>query len=62
MHSKPCGLLDVAGYYRLLLDFLDHAVTERFVGPQYRSLLLTDVDAGRLLDSMLLHGSQEAGV
>ena len=62
LHSKPCGLLDVAGYYRLLLEFFDHAVTERFVRPQYRSMLLADIDPGRLLDSMLLHGSQEAGV
>ena len=26
IHSKPLGLIDVAGYYQPLVDFLDHAV------------------------------------
>ena len=31
LHRKPCGLLDVEGYYQRLADFLDHAVQERFL-------------------------------
>jgi len=29
-HVKPCGLLDVCGYFGHLIKFLDHAVDERF--------------------------------
>jgi uncharacterized protein (TIGR00730 family) len=49
IHRKPCGLLDVGGYYRPLAVFLDHAVEEGFVGPESRTMLLVDSDAGRLL-------------
>ena len=31
MHQKPCGLLNVRRYYDRLIDFLDHAVSERFI-------------------------------
>ena len=31
LHRKPCGLLDVEGYYAGIAAFLEHAVEERFV-------------------------------
>nr|MDQ3828277.1 TIGR00730 family Rossman fold protein [Candidatus Tectomicrobia bacterium] len=31
LHQKPCGLLNIRDYYRSLIDFLDHAVAERFI-------------------------------
>jgi uncharacterized protein (TIGR00730 family) len=52
LHRKPCGLLNVAGYYDGLLAFLDHAVDERFIRPEHRSMLVVDDDAGRLLDRL----------
>ena len=52
LHAKPCGLLDVAGYYTGLLSFLDHAVTERFVHPEHRSLLIAGDVPGALLDQL----------
>ncbi|HEX6039628.1 TIGR00730 family Rossman fold protein [Longimicrobium sp.] len=51
-HPKPCGLLNVAGYYAPLLAMFDHAVAERFVRPQHRQLVLEDTDPGALLDKM----------
>jgi uncharacterized protein (TIGR00730 family) len=33
VHDKPCGILDVAGYFRPLLDFVQSAVAARFVRP-----------------------------
>jgi uncharacterized protein (TIGR00730 family) len=49
LQDKPCGLLDVDGFYGPLLAFLDHTVTERFVSPQNRALLLAaDTPAGLL--------------
>ena len=52
LHTKPFGLLDVAGYYGQLLGFLDHVVAERFVHPDHRSMVLVDTDPGHLLDRM----------
>ncbi len=39
-HRKPCGLLNVGGYYDHLLAFLDHATGHGFVKPAHRALLL----------------------
>jgi hypothetical protein len=48
-HDKPCGLLNVAGYYDALLSFLDHAVKSAFLRQSHRELLIGDTDAQRLL-------------
>jgi uncharacterized protein (TIGR00730 family) len=50
LHRKPCALLDVAGFYAPLRAFLDHAVTEGFLRPGHRGMLLVDDDADALLD------------
>lgn len=49
MHSKPCGLIDVAGYYRPLVNFMDHALAEQFIEPEHRAMLLIETDPERLL-------------
>jgi uncharacterized protein (TIGR00730 family) len=49
-HSKPCGLLNVQGYFDLLTTFLDHAVAEQFVKEPGRSMLMVDSDPEALLD------------
>ncbi|HKE12357.1 MAG TPA: TIGR00730 family Rossman fold protein [Myxococcota bacterium] len=51
LHRKPCGLLDVEGYFAPLLAFLDHAVKERFVKETHRALLLVAAEPGALLDA-----------
>ena len=50
IHRKPCGLLNVDGYFDGLLTFLDHAVTERFLRVEHRAMVLVDNDAARLLE------------
>ncbi len=52
LHRKPCGLLDVAGYWRPLVAFFDHAVQERFLRPQHRALLLVEEQPEGLLDAL----------
>ncbi len=52
LQSKPCGLLDVADFYAPLLAFLDHTVTERFVSPEHRALVLSGRRPGDLLDTL----------
>jgi uncharacterized protein (TIGR00730 family) len=53
LHRKPCGLLDVDDYYSELLGLLDRAVTNGFLHPTHRALLLSDTEPERLLDSLL---------
>jgi uncharacterized protein (TIGR00730 family) len=50
LHSKPCGLLNIAGYYDKLAAFLDHTVEEAFMRPQHRAMLVVENDADALLD------------
>ena len=50
LHSKPFGLLDVSGYFRHLIQFLDHAVGERFLRQENRELLLWATEPNALLD------------
>lgn len=52
MHRKPCGLLNVAGYFTPLLEFLDRSVSEKFVRQVHREMVIVDDDAPRLLDRM----------
>jgi uncharacterized protein (TIGR00730 family) len=53
IHAKPCGILDVEGYYGPLLQFLDRAVEEGFLGAESRALLVRDDDPERLLARLL---------
>lgn len=41
-HDKPCGLLNVDGYFAHLLKFLDHATAEGFLRPENRQMLICD--------------------
>ena len=49
MHAKPCGLLNVAGYFDPLLTFLDHAVSEKFVRDVHRAMVVVEHDPAVLL-------------
>lgn len=50
MHEKPCGLLNIAGYFDPLLAFLDRAVEEKFVRQVHREMVIVESDPSRLLD------------
>jgi uncharacterized protein (TIGR00730 family) len=51
LHRKPMGVLNVAGYYDLLSELLDHAVREAFLREQHRAALHVAADAEALLDA-----------
>jgi uncharacterized protein (TIGR00730 family) len=51
-HTKPCALLNTAGYYDALGLFLDHVVRERFLKAQYRSMLMCEADPETLLEKL----------
>ena len=50
LHRKPCGLLNVCGYYSKLANFLDYAVSEGFIKKPHRSLILVDESPDALLN------------
>jgi uncharacterized protein (TIGR00730 family) len=52
LHAKPCGLLNVAGFYDPLLAFLDHASAERFIKAETRGIVVADDDPAALLDRL----------
>lgn len=55
IQSKPVGLLNVNHYFDPLIAWLDHAVSEGFVRPHFRRLLLDDPAPDALLDKMARH-------
>ena len=52
VHSKPCGLLNVEGYFDPLVAFLDRAVQEGFLDPAGRGALLVAERPDQLLDGL----------
>ncbi len=52
IHNKPCGLLNVAGFYDPLLKFFDHAVAEGFLKREHRAFILDDTDPARLVERL----------
>lgn len=40
IHEKPCGLLNISGYFDGLLRYLEHAEAEGFLSPQHRAMLV----------------------
>jgi uncharacterized protein (TIGR00730 family) len=52
LHRKPCGILNVEGFYDPLLSLFDQAVTEGFLHPENRQLVIQETDPERLLDKL----------
>src|SRR6202034_211371 len=52
LHAKPCGILNVRGYYSPLLRMFDHAVEERFLKPENRALVLAWESPAELVQAL----------
>jgi hypothetical protein len=57
-HDKPVGLLNVAGYYDGLMQFLHGTVEQQFMGTWQMDLIRMDTDLLRLLPGLV----QDAGL
>jgi hypothetical protein len=55
LHRKPCGLLNVQGYFDRLLSFIDHSIDEGFVRHEYRSVLTIASSPVTLLEQLRNH-------
>ncbi|HYP28768.1 MAG TPA: TIGR00730 family Rossman fold protein [Blastocatellia bacterium] len=52
LHRKPCGLLNVDDYYRHLISFFDHAVSQKFIRPEHRSLIVIGEEPQELIERL----------
>nr|MBI3613672.1 TIGR00730 family Rossman fold protein [Nitrospirota bacterium] len=57
LHRKPCGLLNVAGFYDPLLAQLDRQVAEGFLSPTMRTLVIEAKEPGQLLTALKAYRS-----
>ena len=55
-HDKPIGILNIAGYYDRLLDFLASAVTEQFMGDWQMALVRSSDHYQTLLEDLVQAG------
>jgi len=53
IHDKPCGILDVDGFWDPLVAQLDRAVERGLVRAEHRRIVVRDDDVGRLLDRLV---------
>ncbi|HYL93538.1 MAG TPA: TIGR00730 family Rossman fold protein [Alphaproteobacteria bacterium] len=52
IQQKPCGLLNIENFWDGLLQFLDHAVSQDFVRPENRGLVLVATNVEEMLDKL----------
>jgi uncharacterized protein (TIGR00730 family) len=55
LQRKPCGILNIQGYYDHLLQMFDHAVEEQFVKPVHRQMFISDATPESLVDRLLAY-------
>jgi uncharacterized protein (TIGR00730 family) len=52
MHRKPCGILNVAGYYDALTELTAHAVAEEFLAAAHKEMVIVQDSVGQLLSQL----------
>lgn len=53
LHTKPIGVLNSAGYFDRLIQFLDQAVNDGFIAARTRGLIVEERDPAKLIDCLL---------
>ena len=53
-HQKPCGVLNVNGFYEPMKSMLDKSVSEQFMKPEHRDMILVETRPKELLDKFAL--------
>jgi uncharacterized protein (TIGR00730 family) len=52
IHQKPCGFLNVNGYYDKLIDFIDHMMKENFVNPECKNIMQVSENPKELIEQI----------
>lgn len=55
LHSKPIGMVNVAGYFDPMLAWIEHMIREGFLKEKYRQALLVSADVCEVLDKIQSH-------
>jgi uncharacterized protein (TIGR00730 family) len=61
LHQKPCGLLEVDGFFSRLVAFLDHLVAAGFVRPAHRAMLMVADSPASLLARFAVYQAPRVG-
>ncbi len=59
LHQKPIGLLNTLGYFDPLIELVHHALREKFIYDEHRTLLLTSDEPRRLLAFLTAYRAPE---
>lgn len=49
IHEKPCGILNINGYFDHLVEFLNHTESQKFIEKEHRSMILIDNEPAELI-------------
>jgi uncharacterized protein (TIGR00730 family) len=60
LHQKPCGLLNINGYYSPLQSLFEHMVDQQFIQEKYRSMAILEREPSVLLDRFMKYESPGA--
>ena len=52
LHTKPCGFLNINGFYDKLFDFVNTASSEGFIGKNNLDLIQLDTNPEKLLEKL----------
>ncbi len=52
LHSKPCALYNINGFFDKLMEFIDRASEDMFINSIHRELIIIDDNPVRLLEKM----------
>ena len=52
IHQKPCGLLNINGFYDNLIALINFSTTENFIRAEHRQLVLVESAVEKLFDLM----------
>lgn len=55
LHQKPVGLLNIRGYYNLLLSMIEQAQREGFIYDEHRALFYVEENPAELLNELKNH-------
>ena len=55
IHRKPCGLLNIRGYFDYLITFLHHGVGQRFIRKEHFDMIHIAEEPVELLEKFRLH-------
>lgn len=61
-HRKPCGFLNVNGYFDYLFSFLDHTLGQGFIRPVHREMAFATDNISDLINQFLKLNLKQGGV